>query len=99
MGVDERDNLDLFGRAIEERRKVHFAYRDAEGGGSERIVWPLALHYWGKVRTLAAWCELRKDFRTFRADRAEAVALTDERFRREPGRTLEDYLARVTCAP
>ena len=95
----ERDTLDVLGRAIDERRKTHFAYRDADGSDSRRTVWPLALNFWGKVWTLAAWCELREDFRTFRIDRAEHLALSDERFAREPGRTLDDYLMGVTGAP
>ncbi len=95
----ERDNLDAFGKAIDGRLKTRFAYRDAEGGASRRMVRPLALHFWGQVWTLAAWCELREDFRTFRVDRADSLELTGERFEREPGRMLEDYLARVTRAP
>ena len=96
----ERDSLDLFGTG--DRRaaaRLRFAYRDAEGSGSRRTVRPLALHFWGRSWTLAAWCELRDDFRTFRVDRAERLEVTDERFQREAGRTLEDYLARVTRAP
>ncbi len=96
---DERRNLDDFARAIDERFKVNFAYRDAEGGDTERMVWPLALHFWGQVWTLAAWCELREDFRTFRVDRAEKLCIADDRYPRIVGRTLDDYLARVTCAP
>lgn len=95
----ERVNLDLFGRAIDERMKMRLAYCDSLGEATERTVWPLAMHFWGKVWTLAAWCELRDDFRTFRVDRAERVTETGDYFTREPGRTLEDYLARVTCAP
>jgi predicted DNA-binding transcriptional regulator YafY len=94
-----RDNLDAIGRAIDEKLKTRFAYRDEKGGTTTRVVRPLALHFWGQVWTLAAWCELRQDFRTFRIDRAEALELTEETFQREPGRTLEDYLARVTGAP
>jgi predicted DNA-binding transcriptional regulator YafY len=94
-----RARFDLCARAIEERRIAFFAYRDEKGEESERRVRPLALHFWGGTWTLAAWCELRTDFRTFRLDRAERLALTDERFKPEPGRRLEDYLARVTGAP
>ena len=43
---------------------------------------------------LAAWCELRDDFRTFRLDRMEGFALTTERFRTEAGKTLHDFLKR-----
>jgi predicted DNA-binding transcriptional regulator YafY len=95
----ERAALDTFGRAIDERVKARFAYCDSLGDESERTVRPLALHFWGRVWTLAAWCELRGDLRTFRVDRAGAVALTEERFDPEPGRRLEDYLARVTRSP
>ena len=92
----ERRNLDAFGQAINERAKVRFAYRDGLGDDTVRTVRPLAMHFWGKVWTLAAWCELRSDFRTFRVDRAEGAETTGETFPREPGRSLEDYLARVT---
>lgn len=95
----ERDSLDAFGKAIDARLKVSFAYRDAEGSASRRTVRPLALHFWGQVWTLAAWCELRDDFRTFRVDRAENLDVTEERFAREAGKTLEDYLARITRTP
>lgn len=95
----ERANLDLLASGIEERRRVHFAYRDAGGGSTDRTVWPLALHFWGQVWTLAAWCELRDDFRTFRIDRTAWIGLHDDRYPTMPGRTLQDYLARVTCPP
>lgn len=98
-GEDERRHLDLLAGAIDKRSRVRFAYRDGEGGGTERTVWPLALHFWGQVWTLAAWCELRVDFRTFRVDRTEELVVTNERYPREAGRTLDDYLASVTRSP
>lgn len=98
VGDKERGNLDLFAKAIDQHSKTHFAYCDVDGGRTDRTVWPLALHFWGKVWTLAAWCELRDDFRTFRVDRAEEVTIKDDRYPRERGRTLDDYLARVTCS-
>jgi predicted DNA-binding transcriptional regulator YafY len=94
-----RTRFDLFAGAIEEKRKARFAYRDEAGGATERTIRPLALHFWGGVWTLAAWCELRVDFRTFRLDRTDGIAVTDEKFANEPGKTLDDYLARVTRAP
>lgn len=92
-----RTRFDLFVRGIDERRKASFAYGDGERAATTRIVRPLALHFWGGVWTVAAWCELRTDFRTFRLDRVGALALTDERFAAEPGRGLDDYMARVTA--
>jgi predicted DNA-binding transcriptional regulator YafY len=56
---------------------------------------PLGLYHWGKVWTLAAWCELRTDFRNFRADRIAEIADCGDNFRDEPGRTLRDFLRRM----
>lgn len=95
LGDDERRSLDILARGIDERRRARFSYRDADGEESERTVWPLALHFWGQVWTLAAWCELREDFRTFRVDRAGQVLLTDGSYPRVQGRTLDDYLAQI----
>lgn len=77
-------------RAIEERRKLHFAYVDAGEARSRRTVRPLGLLYYGRVWLLAAWCELRDDFRNFRLDRIREAAVLEERFRDEPGKRLMD---------
>ena len=86
------DHLDV---AIRERRRVHVVYDALDGEVSERDLRPLGLYHWGKVWTLAAWCELRSDFRNFRADRIADIADCGDRFRDEPGRTLRDFLRRI----
>ena len=53
---------------------------------------PLGLFFWGTVWSLAAWCEMRKDFRNFRVDRIAKLSALEEIFAPEPGRRLEDYL-------
>jgi predicted DNA-binding transcriptional regulator YafY len=82
--------LQTLREAVQERRKVFLNYRDLSDKPSERTVRPLGCFYWGKVWTLAAWCEQRSDFRSFRVDRVTYVRRLDERFRDEPGRTLAD---------
>ncbi|HYE00044.1 MAG TPA: YafY family protein [Alphaproteobacteria bacterium] len=94
-GAAERDRLGLLRRALRARRKVRLRYTDGGGGATERLVRPLSLESWGHTWTLTAWCELRADFRAFRLDRMAEAAATDELFRPEPGRTLEDYHARL----
>lgn len=77
------------------RRKVQFDYRDAKGSASQRIVRPLGCFYWGSVWTLAAWCEARRTFRSFRLDRMATVSIIEGSrglFNDEPGKSLTDYL-------
>jgi len=66
--------------AISERRLVHFRYAREDGEESERDARPLGLYFWGRKWTLAAWCELRQDYRSFRPDRMRRVQLLDRHF-------------------
>ncbi|MDX2157171.1 MAG: YafY family protein [Hyphomicrobiaceae bacterium] len=81
-------------RAVRSQLKVRFRYTDVLRQHSERTVRPLSLAFFGPVWILAAWCELRDDFRTFRIDRMEEFEVTAERFRTERGKTLQDFLKR-----
>lgn len=63
--------------AIRAERKLRIAYRDAREEETERTLWPLALGYFDQVRILAAWCELRQDFRHFRTDRILSLEILD----------------------
>ena len=65
--------------AIRRQRKLAITYADGEGSRTERTVWPFALAFMDKARVLAAWCELRHDFRMFRTDRI-LVANETERY-------------------
>lgn len=56
-------------RAIREERALHMAYADAGNRVSQRTIWPFAMAFLDDRRLLAAWCEMRGDFRHFRADR------------------------------
>lgn len=85
-------SLGVLRRAIDERRKVRLAYTAADGSDTDRTVRPLGLFFWGPSWSLAGWCELRGDFRSFRLDRMRELTPLPERFADEPGRTLDDYL-------
>ena len=69
-------------RAIREERALHMAYADAGNRVSQRTIWPFAMAFLDDRRLLAAWCEMRGDFRHFRADRV--IGLEDAG-RRYPG--------------
>ncbi len=79
-------------RAITGRIKVTCNYTDESNTSSHRLVRPLGLYFWGKVWTLATWCEMRKDFRNFRLDRISNLALTSETFPFEPDKSLERFV-------
>lgn len=85
--------------ATQRRTVLQIGYSDASEQRSTRRVWPLGCFFWGKVWTLAAWCEKRHDFRSFRVDRIGALEVLDLRFPDEPGKTLVDLLRReADCA-
>ena len=79
--------------AINDRVRLFIDYRDAEGGVTERIIWPLAMMYWGRVWTVGGWCELRQAFRSFRIDRVASIQRLASRYPDQEGRRVEDYMA------
>ena len=81
-------------QAVLQRRKVCIHYRDQAGAVTQRQVRPLACLHWGAVWTLAAWCEQRRDFRSFRIDRIQQIVVLEQRFQNESGKTLADLLRR-----
>jgi predicted DNA-binding transcriptional regulator YafY len=85
--------------AIRAKERLAITYVDPEGRQSHRDIRPLQMEFWGRVWTLAAWCEARNDFRSFRIDRIVALTATGEVFPDEPGTTLADYRAKVADQP
>ena len=84
-------HLPTLRRAIRLHERVVIDYVDGSGTTSDRPVRPLLLEFWGRVWTLAAWCETRGDFRSFRVDRIEQLHPTGEPFSDAPGTTLADW--------
>jgi predicted DNA-binding transcriptional regulator YafY len=77
--------------ALREECKLIIDYRDEAGRSSLRTVWPVALGFFERIRMLAAWCELRQDFRHFRLDRIAALELTQERYPRHRRALLQEW--------
>ena len=69
------ENVGVVRRAVAEKRCLRFSHTRADGEGSERTVRPLGLYFWGRSWNLAAWCELRDDYRVFRPDRMAEVVV------------------------
>jgi predicted DNA-binding transcriptional regulator YafY len=71
--------------AIRKQSRLDIAYEDEQGRRTQRVVWPVQLSFMDRARVLAAWCEMRHDFRTFRTDRIMAMTPMD----RYPGRRAD----------
>ena len=79
--------------AIRETRKIRLVYRDDRGRRTRRTIWPIAIAYYVQSTLIAGWCELRKDYRHFRADRVVAATVLDERFDAGEGELTGAWLA------
>ena len=80
-------DLVLIRRAMRTQTKLRLGYCDAAGTVTKRLVWPIGLGFFEQIRVLIGWCELRNDFRHFRADRIRAMSDTEVRYPK-PRRTL-----------
>ncbi len=85
--VPSHDGLDIAQTRqwIRIGRKIRIRYRDEKEQETGRTIWPVIIGYAETVRLLAAWCELRRDFRHFRTDRIVAAEFLDEHHRSRPG--------------
>ncbi|GAB3024827.1 helix-turn-helix transcriptional regulator [Bowmanella dokdonensis] len=86
------DALDMqaFRAAIRERKKVSILYQ-VEGKRTERMIWPILIGYFELVRVVAAWCELRQDFRHFRTDRIEAFEVQADRYPKRKNQLMAEW--------
>lgn len=96
--VMDRVDLAPIRNAIRLEQKIWIDYSDEDDRRTERTIWPISLTFCAHVRLLAAWCELRKDYRHFRTDRISAFAETGERYPR-PRRILLKELREIEALP
>jgi predicted DNA-binding transcriptional regulator YafY len=80
-------------QAILAERKLRIAYVDEKEAATERTIWPIAVAYYVQATLVGAWCELRRDYRHFRADRITALRVLDEGYPSDNGRLMAEWLA------
>ncbi|AKZ62288.1 DeoR faimly transcriptional regulator [Herbaspirillum hiltneri N3] len=88
------ERLEEIRQAIGKRCTLRLDYVDARGQATQRIIWPLALYFWGGGWSIAAWCETRGDFRSFRLDRVRAMTPAHA-YPDESGKRLADFVRAV----
>ena len=84
--------------AIRQGKKVHIDYEaHSTAAVTERVIHPLRLHYSHRNQTwyLVAYCELRKDIRTFVVGRIRKLKLLEEHFDFPPDFSVDDYLSKT----
>lgn len=87
-----KDRLDDIRNAINSKYIITIEYLSLNEESSVRNLYPLGLFFWGKAWTLASWCELRQDFRSFRVDRINAVKISQNTFRDSSDISLKNFL-------
>jgi len=85
------NELPAIRQAIRAERKIMITYRDDRLRETTRTIWPFALGYFDRVRVVAAWCELRRSVRHFRADRILSLAVSDVRYPRRRKVLLREW--------
>lgn len=82
-------------QAIRDERKLRIDYIDRDGSHSKRIIWPFAVAFFERARVVAAWCELRTDFRHFRTDRIATLRITEKRYPRRRQALMKEWRAGI----
>jgi predicted DNA-binding transcriptional regulator YafY len=84
--TDAGDAVDLgaIRAAIRSGFKIELSYKDAEARATRRIIWPIMLGYHETTRVIAAWCETRRDFRSFRSDRIVSADVLADKYPERP---------------
>lgn len=85
------ERLEAIRQAIGRHEKLQMDYVDAQSAATQRVIWPLALYFWGGTWAIAAWCEIRRDFRTFRLDRVRTLCIAGP-YPDKSGRRLADFV-------
>jgi predicted DNA-binding transcriptional regulator YafY len=97
----EAEPIDLtpIRQAIRSEQKLVLHYVDLKGDRTRRTVWPIALGFFDRFRMLAAWCELRQDFRHFRTDRIVTLRTTEKRYPRRRRALMKEWREREGIPP
>jgi predicted DNA-binding transcriptional regulator YafY len=89
--IKDAVDLSLVRKAIRNEHIVEIGYVDAAGVETERKIWPFALGFYDRVRVIAAWCEMRGDFRNFRTDRIQRMEPQGKRYPRRKAELLKAW--------
>jgi predicted DNA-binding transcriptional regulator YafY len=88
-------SLFVIQKALAERTVLRISYCGAGKAESfPRQIEPMGLTYYGDRWHLIAWCRMRKDYRDFRTDRIQELAVVPSRFEPRTNFSLDEFLQR-----
>lgn len=90
-GIDSAPHLVNLRAAIRDESKLRITYRSLSEITESRVILPIILTYYAEVAVVTAYCQLRSDFRNFRVDRMQEIALTGEDFHGQGNGLREEY--------
>lgn len=90
---EDASGLDLarVREAMREQQKMRIVYADHTGAATQRTIWPIMLGFVESRRFIAGWCELREDFRLFRADRIMKADFLSDRYSRNRRQLVKEW--------
>lgn len=89
-------NFTLLRRAIRNQLRTQITYRSSDSIVTTRMIWPFTLAHFGFYTYVAAWCEFRQDFRTFRIGRIDQIQVMSDRYPRSRKDLLRDWHIELT---
>lgn len=92
-------DLSVVRGAIRAAQKMRIDYVDVKGEASRRTICPVAVEYHTEATLICGWCELRNDYRHFRADRVRAAGLLADSFADRAGALLAGWMELTRTGP
>jgi len=84
-------NVDIIKKSVIDLRKLKITYRKYDGETSERIIRPYGIVIKNLQWYVVAFCETKKDIRTFKCNRIESIEVINENFIMPCGFSLENF--------
>ncbi|OOF79426.1 helix-turn-helix transcriptional regulator [Rodentibacter caecimuris] len=78
-------------KAIRLEKPILVHYQNKHNIFSERIISPIAVGFFGQNVVIAAWCELKQDFRHFRLDRILQMSLLEKNYPQSHASLLSNW--------
>ena len=91
-----QQHLSNIQHAIVHRRCLKILYNSSyKEELTSRVVEPIGLYYYGNSWHLIAWCKLRNDYRDFRVDKINTLAITEDCFDATAHPSLKEYIDKI----